>query len=101
MGAISGKEKYGKRFCQKEKKEGKRGPPQCIGKGRYCSSKFWEKAKRRASKAPKSLKNKQGKLHREEVSMAEIAKEPLNQLGKDYPAMNRAGKKIRLKKADS
>ena len=25
----------------------------------------------------------------------------LNQLGKDYPARNRAGKKIRLKKADS
>ena len=43
---------------------------ECIEKGGYCSAKFWEKAKRRASKAPKSLKDKQGKLHREEISMA-------------------------------
>ena len=47
----------------------------CIGKRRYCSAKFWEKAKSRASKVPKSLEDKQGKLHQEEVSMAEIARE--------------------------
>ena len=40
------------------------------------------KAKRRASKAPKSLKEKQGKLHREEVSMAEIAREHFESVGK-------------------
>ena len=76
---------------------------ECIGKGGYCSAKFWEKAKRRASKAPKSLKDKQGKLHREEISMAEIAREHFESVGKlkDYPVRNRAGKKIQLKKADS
>ena len=74
---------------------------ECIGKGGYCSAKFLGKAKRRASKAPKSLKDKQGKLHREEISMAEIAREHFESVGKGYPAMNRAGKKIRLKKADS
>ena len=55
---------------------------ECIGKGGYCSANFWGKAKRRASKAPKSLKNKQGKLHREEVSMAEIAREHFESVGK-------------------
>ena len=54
---------------------------ECIGKGRYCA-KIWQKAKRRASKAPKSLKDKQGKLHREEVSMAEIAREHFESVGK-------------------
>ena len=55
---------------------------ECIGKGGYCSAKFWEKAKRRAGKAPKSLKVKRGKLHREEISMAEIAREHFESVGK-------------------
>ena len=55
---------------------------ECIGKGGCCSAKFWEKAKSRASKASKSLKDKKGKLHREEVSMAEIAREHFESVGK-------------------
>ena len=55
---------------------------ECTGKGRYCSAKFWEKAKSRASTAPKSLEDKQGKLHQEEVSMAEIAREHFESVGK-------------------
>ena len=55
---------------------------ECIAKDGCCSAKFWEKAKRRASKAPKSLKDKPGKLHREEVSMAEIAREHFESVGK-------------------
>ena len=39
-------------------------------------------SKRRASKAPISLKDKQGNLHREEVSMAEIAREHFESVGK-------------------
>ena len=84
MGAISGKEKDGKRFGQKEKKgasEREALLKECIGKGGYWSAKCWGKAKRRASKAPKSLKDKQGKLHQEEVSMAEIAREHFESVG--------------------
>ena len=51
-------------------------------KGGYYNAKFWEKAKWKTNKAPKALKDKKVKLHKEEAAMAEIAREHFELIGK-------------------
>ena len=55
---------------------------ECQGKGGYYSAKFWEKAKWKTNKAPKSLRDKKCELHKEEAAMAEIAREHFELIGK-------------------
>ena len=90
MGRLSETKRDCKRCSEEEKRGGKRSSTGGgkIGRG-YNSTVFWQRAKTISSKAPKTLKDKSGKVYDSEEAMAEIAREHFEGIGRG--CMNEEG----------